>query len=135
MKPARFMLDTDTCSYLIRRADAKLRAAVQRHAESLCVSVITVAELRFGARKKGSPRITQAVARFLELVDIVPWTEGAADCYAKLRTHLETVGQPIGNMDMLIAASALAEECRLVTHNLAHFGRVPNLQVEDWSGE
>lgn len=134
MKSARYMLDTDTCSYLIRGADAKLRAAVQRHAESLCVSAITVAELRFGARKKGSPRITAAVARFLELLDIVPWTEEAANRYATLRTHLETAGQPIGNMDMLIAASALAEGCRLVTHNLAHFSRVPDLPVEDWFG-
>ena len=133
MKPARFMLDTDTCSFLIRGANPKLRHAVQRHAESLCVSVVTVAELRFGAKKKGSPRISEAVSRFLELVDIVPWTEEAATRYADLRTHLETLGRPIGNMDMLIAASALAEGCRLVPHNLAHFGRVPALPVEDWT--
>ena len=133
MRPARFMLDTDTCSFLVRGANAKLRLAVQQHAESLCVSVITAAELRFGARKKNSRRITEAVSRFLELVDIVPWTEEAATRYADLRTHLETTGQPIGNMDMLIAASALAEGCRLVTHNLAHFRRVPALPVEDWT--
>ena len=129
MRPARFMLDTDTCSFLVRGANAKLRLAVQQHAESLCVSVITAAELRFGARKKNSRRITEAVSRFLELVDIVPWTEEAATRYADLRTHLETTGQPIGNMDMLIAASALAEGCRLVTHNLSHFRRIPSLPV------
>ena len=133
MKPVRFMLDTDTCSFLIRGANPKLRHAVQHHAESLCVSVVTVAELRFGARKKGSQRITEAVSHFLELVDIVPWTEEAATRYAELRNHLETIGRPIGNMDMLIAASALAEGCHLVTHNLAHFGRVPALPVEDWT--
>ena len=135
MNPVRFMLDTDTCSFLIRGANPPLRRAVQRHAENLCVSVVTVAELRFGAKKKGSPRITEAVSRFLDLVDIVPWTEEAATRYADLRTHLETIGQPIGNMDMLIAASALAEKCCLVTHNLAHFGRVPDLSVEDWVAE
>ena len=133
MTPARFMLDTDTCSFLIRGATPHLRRAVERHAESLCVSAITAAELRYGACKKNSPRITEAVSSFLELVDIVPWTEEAADRYAKLRTHLETAGQPIGNMDMLIAASALAEGCRLVTHNTAHFGLVPRLPVEDWT--
>lgn len=133
MNPVRFMLDTDTCSFLIRGANPPLRRAVQRHAENLCVSVVTVAELRFGAKKNGSPRITEAVSRFLELVDIVPWTEEAATRYADLRTHLETIGQPIGNMDMLIAASALAGKCRLVTHNLAHFRRIPALPVEDWT--
>lgn len=129
----RFMLDTDTCSFIIRGADSSLRRAVQRHAQSLCVSAVTVAELRFGAAKKDSPRIAEAVSRFLELVDILPWTEDAADRYAALRTRLEATGKPIGNMDMLIAASALAEGCRLVTHNLAHFGRIPDLPVEDWT--
>ena len=134
MKPVRFMLDTDTCSFAIRGGDAKLRAALRRRAENLCVSVITVAELRFGAMKKGSPRISEAVSRFLELVEAVPWTEEAAERYAALRALLESQGKPIGNMDMLIAASALAEGCRLVTHNLAHFGRVPGLAAEDWTG-
>lgn len=133
MTPPRFMLDTDTCSFAIHGGDAKLRAALQRHADALCVSAITAAELRFGALKKGSPRITEAVSCFLDLVDIVPWTEAAADRYAGIRVHLESTGQPIGNMDMLIAASALAEGCRLVTHNLAHFGRLPSLPVEDWT--
>ena len=127
------MLDTDTCSFAIRGGDAKLRAAFQRHSDALCVSAITAAELRFGALKKGSPRITEAVTCFLDLVDILPWTEAAAGRYAALRVHLESAGRPIGNMDMLIAASALAEGCRLVTHNLAHFGRISSLHVEDWT--
>lgn len=129
----RFMLDTDTCSFIIRGADSALRRAVQRNADSLCVSAVTVAELRFGAAKKGSERIAEAVSRFLELVDVVPWTEEAADRYADLRNRLEAAGRPIGNMDMLIAASALAEGCRLVTHNRTHFGRIPGLPVEDWT--
>lgn len=133
MKTSRYMLDTDTCSFAIRGGDKKLRTALQRQADALCVSAITAAELRFGALKKGSPRISEAVSFFLGLVDVVPWTEDAADHYASIRVHLETAGQPIGNMDMLIAASALAERCILVTHNLAHFGRVPGLPVEDWT--
>lgn len=133
MTSPRYMLDTDTCSFAIRGGDERLRAALQRHADALCVSAITAAELRYGAQKKGSPRITKAVSAFLSLVDVVPWTEAAADRYATLRVHLESAGRPIGNMDMLIAASALAENCRLVTHNLAHFGRVPSLPVEDWT--
>lgn len=133
MKAPRFMLDTDTCSFAIRGGDPKLRAAFQRRADALCVSAITAAELRFGALKKASPRISEAVSFFLGLVHVVTWTEEAADRYAAIRVHLESADQPIGNMDMLIAASALAEGCILVTHNLAHFGRIPSLPVEDWT--
>lgn len=133
MNPVRCMLDTDTCGFLVRGANPPLRLAVQRHAEHLCVSALTVAELRFAAKAKGSPRVAEAVSRLLELVDIVPWTEEAAARYADLRTHLETVGQPIGDMALLIAASALAEKCRLVTRNLALFRRIPALPAEDWT--
>lgn len=59
--------------------------------------------------------------------------EAAADRYAAIRVHLESGGQPIGNMDMPIAASALAEGCRLVIRNPAHFGRAPSHPVEDWT--
>ena len=111
MTSVRYMLDTDTCSFLIRGGNEKLRKRVQRNAGRLCVSAISVAELRFGARKKGSARITDAVGFFLEL---------------------ESAGTPIGNMDTLIAASALADGCVIVTHNTDHFGRVPGLSIQDW---
>lgn len=133
MKPARFMLDTDTCSFVIRGGNERLRARVQRNAGRLCVSAITAAELRFGARKKGSSRIEDAVGFFLELVETVPWDDEAAARYADIRVALEASGTPIGNMDTLIAASALAEGCSIVTHNLEHFRRVPGLAVQDWT--
>ena len=133
MTPLRFMLDTDTCSFVIRGGNDRLRKRIQRNAERLCVSAVTVAELRFGARKKGSPRIENAVDFFLELVDVVPWDEEAAGRYAEIRVALESAGTPIGNMDMLIAASALAVGCPVVTHNTDHFGRVPGLETQDWT--
>ena len=133
MNPVRFMLDTDTCSFVIRGGNEKLRKRIQRNAGRLCVSAITAAELRFGARKKGSARIEDAVGFFLELVDIVPWGEEAAARYAEIRVALESSGTPIGNMDTLIAASALAEGCPVVTHNVDHFGRVPGLAIQDWA--
>ena len=128
----RYMLDTDTSSFIIRGANANLKAKVLLHSDALCVSAMTEAELRFGARKRGSPRISAAVEYFLGLVEIVPWGGEAARHYAAVRATLEDAGTPIGSMDMLIAASALAEKCRLVTHNLAHFSRVPGLGIEDW---
>lgn len=133
MTSVRYMLDTDTCSFVIRGGNEKLRKRIQRNAGRLCVSAISVAELRFGARKKGSARITDAVEFFLELVDVVPWDEEAAGRYAEIRAVLESVGTPIGNMDTLIAASALADGCVIVTHNTDHFGRVPGLSIQDWS--
>ena len=129
---SRYMLDSDTCSFIIRGGSEILREKVERHANSLCVSAVTEAELRFGAKRRGSARITSAVEFFLDLVEIVPWGGTAARRYAEIRTSLEAAGTPIGSMDMLIAASALAEGCRLVTHNTAHFSRVSGLVIEDW---
>lgn len=133
MNPIRFMLDTDTCGFIIRGGNEKLRKRVRRNAGRLCVSAITAAELRFGVQKKGSPRIADAVGFFLELVDVVPWGEEAASRYAEIRVALESAGVPIGNMDTLIAASALAEGCPVVTHNTDHFGRIPGLAIQDWT--
>ena len=133
MKPTRFMLDTDTCSFVIRGGHERLRARVQRKAGRLCVSAITAAELRFGARKKGSSRIEDAVGFLLELLEVVPWGDEASARYADIRVALESAGTPIGNMDTLIAASALAEGCVIVTHNTDHFGRVPGLAIQDWT--
>ena len=129
----RFMLDTDTCSYLIRGGGARLQSQVRRHAGSLCVSAMTAAELRCGALKKGSSRIEESVSFLLDLLPAVPWGEVSAERYAEIRVTLESAGTPIGHMDMLIAASALAEGCVLVSHNTAHFSRVPGLVIEDWS--
>ncbi len=129
----RFMLDTDTCSFLIRGGDARLQSQVRKHAGSLCVSAMTAAELRYGALKKGSLRIEESVSFLLDLLPAVPWGGVAAERYAEIRVALESAGTPIGHMDMLIAASALAEGCVVVSHNTAHFSRVPGLVIEDWS--
>ena len=94
---------------------------------------MTAAELRYGALKKGSARILESVSFILDLLPAVPWDTAAAERYAEIRVALESAGTPIGHMDMLIAASALAEGCVVVSHNTAHFLRVPGLAVEDWS--
>ena len=129
----KFMLDTDTCSFLIRGGGDRLQSQVRRHAGSLCVSAMTAAELRYGALKKGSLRIKESVSFLLDLLPSVPWGEVAAERYAEIRVALESAGTPIGHMDMLIAASALAEGCVVVSHNTEHFSRVPGLVIEDWS--
>lgn len=127
-----YMLDTDTCSFAIRGGNATLRDAIKRNADALCVSAVTAGELRYGALKKGSRRITEAVETFLSLLHAVPWDGAAAGHYADIRCFLESAGTPIGHADMMIAASARAAGCVVVTHNTAHFSRVPRLKVEDW---
>ena len=129
----RYMLDTDMCSYIIRGPSDAMRERIRAHADNLVVSAITEAELRYGARKRGSSRISMAIDFFLELVEVIPWRGSAARRFAEIRCALEAAGIPIGNMDMLIGASALAENCRVVTHNTAHFSRIPGLEIEDWT--
>lgn len=127
------MLDTDISSYIIRNRPTALAEKFHRHADSLCVSVMTAAELRFGAEKAGRPALVGLVESFLERLAILDWTDRGCAYYAKIRWALERSGKPIGNMDLLIASHALAEQAVLVTNNLKHFSHVPGLKVEVWA--
>jgi tRNA(fMet)-specific endonuclease VapC len=127
-----YMLDTDTCSYVIQGTSSKLKAKIKAHKAQICISSITLAELLFGARKRDSPRLTTAIELLQELVDVHPWTAETAQEYAVIRNALEKSGTPIGNMDMLIAAAARAANACLVTNNRAHFSRIAGLKLENW---
>jgi len=128
------MLDTDISSYVIRRRPSSIAERFERHAELLCVSVMTAAELRFGATKAGRADLTSLVEAYLARVTILDWPDAATFHYARIRTKLESSGTPIGNMDLLIACHAIAEQATLVTNNLRHFAAVPDLRVEQWTG-
>ena len=98
----------------------------------LCVSAITQGELLHGlARKPGATNLQTAVRAFLSRVDVLAWDGAAAERYGTLRAALEASGTPLGNLDTLIAAHALAVEAVLVTNDMA-FARVPALVVENW---
>jgi tRNA(fMet)-specific endonuclease VapC len=127
------MLDTDISSYVIRRRPAAIAERFQLYAEQLCVSVMTAAELRFGAVKAGRVELTNLVEAYLARVTILDWADSATFHYARIRAELETLGTPIGNMDLLIASHAVAEQATLVTNNMKHFAAVPGLKVEQWS--
>src|SRR5215469_9303197 len=128
-----FMLDTDISSYIIKRRPATLLEQFEKRAESLCVSVITAAELRFGAEKAGRPQLSELVEAYLERLAVLDWTADVSRHYARIRCVLERAGKPIGNMDLLIASHAVAQRMTLVTNNLKHFSGVPDLKVEVWS--
>lgn len=93
---------------------------------------MVAAELRFGARKLNSPKFYSAVEIWLADFSILPWPVEASHAYAQLRHELESAGQPIGSMDLLIASHAIAEDSALITNNAREFLRVPGLAVEEW---
>ncbi len=130
--PDRYMLDTDVSSYVIRENPRTLLDVFVAHREAICISSITYAELLYGLRNRYSERLERKIDQFVSLVRVMDWTACEARKYAELRHHLQRSGTPIGNMDMLIAASALSVGAALVTNNKKHFSCVPNLEIADW---
>jgi tRNA(fMet)-specific endonuclease VapC len=128
-----YLLDTNILSDLVRDPQGRI---AQRIAEvgddAISTSIIVAAELRFGAAKKGSKRLTLQLERILSAIDIQPFDAPADAAYAQLRVQLEASGSPIGGNDMLIAAQALAMDCTVVTDNVREFARVGGLRVENW---
>lgn len=124
--PPLYMLDTDVCSYLIRGQSAALEAHVKAASpDTLCISVITRAELLYGVeRKPGAKRLAGLVNALLDAVRVLPWEPGAADWYARLRAELDAGGIPIGWADTMIAAHAIDANAVLVTNNARHYGRI-----------
>jgi len=131
----RYLLDTNIVSYYLRRAspalEAKVSDALKRH--SAAISVITRAELRYGqAGMTPEDRRRGLIDSFFLRLPSLEWSAQAADNYGSLKNLLKRQGTPIGDMDTMIAAHALAEDLILVTHNTRHFEKVPDLKLEDW---
>lgn len=131
-----WMLDTNICSYAMRRHPPSVKARFDAvgHA-NLAISTVVLAELNFGAAKHPTRRelYFAEIADFSRRLAVLPWNEAAAAHYAYLRADLERQGKPIGNMDLLIAAHALAENAVLVTHNTREFARIEGLRLESWA--
>jgi tRNA(fMet)-specific endonuclease VapC len=128
------MLDTNICSYVLRRHPPGMLERFSRlERGEVWLSAIVAAELRFGAEKLQSARFQAAVESWLAGFEVRVWPAHAGHHYAQVRVELERKGQTIGNMDLLIAAHALAEDAVLVTNNAREFLRVPGLAVEEWS--
>lgn len=131
----RYMLDTNTASYIIKGEHVSIREHLLRiPMANVCISAITEAELLRGvAKKPDAKKLPIAVKEFLLRVEIVPWDSLAAKAYAELRTACENEGKPLGNMDMLIAAHAKAEGCVLVTNDKAFYNIEHLLTLQDWT--
>lgn len=127
------MLDTNVVSDAIKHPAGRVGGRLSELGSGVaCISMLTAAELRFGARKVGSARIWQKISDFIELVPALPFEHPAEEAYADIRAALETAGRPIGPTDLFIAAHALALDLTLVTANGREFSRVPGLRVENW---
>ena len=126
-------LDTNICSYILRkRPDSVIERFSGLNADDVWISAIVAAELRFGAEKLGSHRFQTAIEAWLAGFEVRPWPVEASHHYARVRYTLEKQGQPIGNMDLMIAAHALAEDTVVVTNNAREFHRISGLAVEEW---
>jgi tRNA(fMet)-specific endonuclease VapC len=128
-----YLLDTNICIYIInRRPPGVFDRFAGLQIGQVAISSITGAELTYGVEKSRSSRNRQALDKFLAPLDVLPFDEAAMRRYGGLRSALELQGTPIGPMDQLIAAHALALDAVLVSNNLREFERVPGLRLENW---
>jgi tRNA(fMet)-specific endonuclease VapC len=130
---ASYLLDTNILSDLVRHPQGMIASRIGREGESsVCTSIVVAGELRFGACKRGSDRLTAQVEAILSAIEILPLEEPADQHYGEIRALLESRGEMIGPNDLLIAAHALALDCAVVTANYREFSCVPGLKVENW---
>lgn len=130
----KFLLDTNICIYAIKQHAPVLRNLLSKDRSDVAISAITEGELRVGAAKSNAPtKTTRLLENFLRPLAILDFASADAAVYGGLRAKLERAGTPIGPLDTLIAAHAVARKLVLVTHNQREFGRVPALRIEDWT--
>jgi tRNA(fMet)-specific endonuclease VapC len=130
------LLDTDIASYIIKRRSPEILAKLAEIPPSLVgISTITRAELMYGLKRlPANHRLHLVVRQFFKLVRILPWDSDAADYYADIRHQLVTTGQPIGEMERMIAAHALSVNAILVTNNIRHYERIEApLTLANWA--
>jgi tRNA(fMet)-specific endonuclease VapC len=131
-----YMLDTDTCAFILRRASAALLVRIQAvPLQRQTMSVVTYAELLYGVhlslRKKSNQAAVDVLVRHLRILD---WSQEAARHYAEIRAMLRKKGAMIGANDLMIAAHARSVGATLVTNNTRDFRRVTRLRIENWVG-
>ena len=129
----RYLLDTNIVSDLVRNPQGRIAQQIRKIGEAkVCTSIIVAAELRYGAAKKQSPRLTAQLQAVLGALEVLPLEAPIDTAYGALRARLEKAGTPIGANHLLIAAQALALGYTLVTDNEKEFAQVKDLPRENW---
>jgi tRNA(fMet)-specific endonuclease VapC len=132
----RYLLDTNIVSDLICNPQGRVAEHIKKIGEQkVCTSIIVAAELRYGAARKASPRLTSQVEAVLGAMDVLPFEAPADAAYGLIRARLEKAGRPIGGNDLLIAAQAIALGYILVTDHQREFLRMEDLSCENWLGK
>lgn len=130
----KLMLDTNICIAIIKQKPKDiLRKFNAYQVGQVCISSVTLAELRYGVAKSQFQQKNQAALdEFILPLEVADFDEAAADYYGRLRASLERQGTPIGALDTMIAGHALSLNVTLVTNNTREFSRVAGLQLLDW---
>jgi len=128
------MLDTNICIYIIKKRPMQVIDRLRtQNISDVMISIITAAELEYGIQKSSNPQANKiALAGFMAPFEIPPFDSFASKHYGRIRYQLEKKGNPIGGMDMLIAAHAISLDATLVTNNIKEFSRVADLKLENW---
>jgi len=126
------MLDTDTVSFALRGVGRVGQRLLEAKPSEVCISSLTLAELRFGAERRRSRRLHRMITDFTSPLVVAAFDADAADRFGQVGSLLARAGTPIGQIDTLIAAHALALHLTLVSNNARHFGKVRGLQTESW---
>ena len=131
----QYLLDTNICIYIAKQKPAKVLARLGRlRPGDAGMSVITYLELVYGAWKSQHREANlQRIQELVRLIPVLPLDAGVAARYGQMRAQLEKKGLPIGAYDLLIAAHALSLGLTLVTNNAREFGRVADLEIENWA--
>ena len=129
----RYLLDTNIVSDLVRNPHGNVAQHIRKVGEAqVCTSIIVAAELRYGATKKGSPRLSAQLEAVPGTLEVLPFQAPADAASGLLRTRLEQAGRPVGANDLLIAAQALSLGHTVVTDNEKEFAHVEDLRRENW---
>lgn len=129
----KYLLDTNTCIHIINERPKNVRERFSRFELSdIGVSSITAAELAFGVAKSRSMKNRIALESFLLPLEVMPFDLSAAFAYGDVRAELARRGEPVGPLDLQIAAHALSLKTTLVTDNEREFRKVPGLAIENW---
>ncbi|MGH6768821.1 MAG: type II toxin-antitoxin system VapC family toxin [Xanthobacteraceae bacterium] len=129
----RYLLDTNIVSQLVRDPRGLVSSRIADVGETnVCTSIIVAAELRYGANKRASSRLSAQLEAVLAAIEVLAFESPADIVYGEIRAELERIGKPIGANDLLIAAQALALDCTIVTDNEREFSQIARLSVENW---
>ena len=128
-----FLLDTDTVSYILRGQGPAASRLTEHKPSEVCISALTLAELRFGAERRRPKRLHRIIDVFIASVEVAPFDAACGAAFGRVQAALEAKGTPIGTLDTLIASHAIALNLTLVTNNSKHFSKVRGLRAVNWN--